>query len=62
MKVVMLFILSVIDVDSKVLCLFAYPVQTEMQKLNFDGSQNKIIGSQYRKKYTIWELGKNKFT
>jgi hypothetical protein len=62
MNVVMLFILSITGGDTKMLCLFACPIQMEMQDLNLCGSQSKIIVSQYRKRFTIWELGKNKFT
>jgi hypothetical protein len=56
------FILSVTGIDIKLLCLPASPEQMEMQELNFCESQNKIAGSQYNKRFTIWELGKNKFT
>jgi hypothetical protein len=62
MIVVMLFILSATGIDMKVLYLFACQVQTEMQELNLCGNQSKIPGSQYGKIFTIWELGKNKFT
>jgi hypothetical protein len=31
------------------------------QELNLCNSQNKIVDSQYRKKFSICELGKNKF-
>jgi hypothetical protein len=46
----------------KVLRLFACPFVREMQALNLCGNYNKIAGSQYGKRFTIWELGKNKFT
>jgi hypothetical protein len=61
MIVVMLFILSATGVSAKALRLFVFSFVREMQALNLCGN-NKIAGSQYRKKFTIWELGKNKFT
>jgi hypothetical protein len=60
--VVMLFILSATGFGEKALRLFACPVQTDMQELNLCSGQNKIVDLKYRKKFTIWELGKNKFT
>jgi hypothetical protein len=38
------------------------PEQAQMQALNLCSGQNKIVDLKYRKKLTIWELGKNKFT
>jgi hypothetical protein len=61
-NVVMLFILSAIGFGIRLLCLLTNPEQTEMRNLNLCGTQSKIAGSQYRKNFTIWELGKNKFT
>jgi hypothetical protein len=62
MIVVMLFILNVTGVDEKALHLFAFLFVKEMQALNLCGGQKKIAGLKYRKKFTIWELGKNRFT
>jgi hypothetical protein len=42
--------------------LFAFSFIPEMQELNFCGSQNKITGLQYGKRFAIWKLGKNRFT
>jgi hypothetical protein len=59
MNTAMLFILIATGFYIKQL---SFPVQMEMQYLNHYCSQSKIPASQYRKKLTIWELGKNRFT
>jgi hypothetical protein len=53
MIVAMLFIWGATGIDAKALCLFACPVQTDMQELNLCGGQNKIAGLKYGKKFTI---------
>jgi hypothetical protein len=55
--VVMLFILGATGLGEKVLRLFAFSFVREMQALNLCGNYNKIAGSQYGKRFTIWELG-----
>jgi hypothetical protein len=60
--VVMLFILGATGVGMKAFRLFAFSFVREMQALNLCGGQKKIAGLKYGKKFTIWELGKNKFT
>jgi hypothetical protein len=35
---------------------------SDMLELNLCGSQSIIVTLQYKKRFTIWELGKNKFT
>jgi hypothetical protein len=62
MRRLMLFILNVIEVDRALLSISAYPEETGMRNLNLCGRQNQTAISQYRKAYTIWELGENKFT
>jgi hypothetical protein len=62
MIVVMLFILNAMEVDTKVLCLSACPAQIKMLKLKHCDNQCKIAGLPYKKRLTVWELGKNKFT
>jgi hypothetical protein len=58
----MRFILNATGVGIKMLFLFACPVQMEMLELNRCDNQCKITGLPYRKRFTVWELGKNKFT
>jgi hypothetical protein len=62
MIVVMLFIWGATGFGEKALRLFVFPFVEEMQALNLCGGQKKIAGLKYGKKFTIWELGKNKFT
>jgi hypothetical protein len=59
MIVWMLFILDAIGFY---LYMPVSSLQAKVQELNRYCRPNKIPGSQYRKKLSIWELGKNKFT
>jgi hypothetical protein len=62
LNAVIRFILSVVEIDIRMLCLSASPLHEKTQHQNFCYGRGKIVASQYRKRYTIWELGKNKFT
>ncbi|MDR1116136.1 MAG: hypothetical protein LBL33_08345 [Tannerella sp.] len=56
------FILSAVGIDVRMLCLSASPLHEKTLRQNFCYGRGKMVASQYRKRYTIWELGKNKFT
>jgi hypothetical protein len=62
MDIVIGFILSVIGVGIRFLCISVYSLQEEKLQQNLYCMQYKIAASQYRKRFTVWELGKNKFT
>jgi hypothetical protein len=61
MFVIILFVSGVLGFYIERLRLIAYPVQMEMQEIESCYRQSKIAGSQCRKRFSIWELGKNKF-
>jgi hypothetical protein len=56
-----LFILRTIEINIRQLCLSVSP-QQEILWQHLCCKQCKIVMSQYKKIFTIWELGKNKFT
>jgi hypothetical protein len=58
--ILFIFIAKIFSI--KYLYLFVFLLQTEKHKLSLCFRRNKIADSQYRKKITIWELEKNKFT
>jgi hypothetical protein len=62
MNIVIRFILSAIEIRIRLLCLSVNSMQEKMHRQNLCYKPYKITVSQYRKKFTIWELGKNKFT
>jgi hypothetical protein len=57
----MLFILNTIGSCIRLLYLSVSPKQIAKQDLNCCCKQCKVV-AQYRKKFAIWELGKNKFS
>jgi hypothetical protein len=62
MDMVIGFILSVIGVCIRFLCISVYSLQEKKLQQNLYCMQYKIADSQYRKIFIIWELGKNRFT
>ncbi|MDR1225947.1 MAG: hypothetical protein LBK47_03500 [Prevotellaceae bacterium] len=56
------FILSAVEADVRLLYLPASLLQEKISRQNLCGKQRTITAPQYRKRFTIWELGKNKFT
>jgi hypothetical protein len=46
----------------RILCLSASSLYKKTLYQNFCYERGKMVASQYRKRYTIWKLGKNKFT